>query len=214
MPDSARADVERYIRQQTGVPTEGDRARQLNELTRYARQDAGVDIPADTLWWPPGQQISTLTATNTPGSGITRAVYLGKALAPYRSITVMLRITTAHSGVTWAEVAIATGVPTIGGDTELTLMGTHESVIGEWGSIGIKTQTIELTDSIPGDELWFLYGSVSTNMAQFRATVADDLQSGMFVEATVRPSTMAVNQAFTVCSATTPPAWLAFTGNQ
>lgn len=207
-------DMERYRRERLGVTTDAERDARVERIVRYRPDDEATAVEADTLWFPPGQQVGNLTDAQSITAGQTRALYLGRAGAAYATITARLRVTTAHSTVTWAEIGIAVGTPKLGSGADLTLLG-YMSVISDWGTTGIKSHAIAIADGASGDELWFLYGADASVQPVFRVALGDELLSGRLLFASsTRPSTMAVNTAFSVPGSTaTAGIWLTLSGS-
>ncbi len=162
---------------------------------------------------------SNTSATLT--SGTDYAVYLGKADRSYNQVSVMYQVTTALGAtVTWAELAIYKGYPSIGASTvTLTRCGFKDANFstGQSGftATGVKNSAVNVSGIYPGDDLWAVFGSVTTgtNMAVIIG-VADDISAGFIrtVTGSVRPST---NSTITVTAqaATTIP-WVAWQGFQ
>jgi hypothetical protein len=157
-----------------------------------------------------GIDAANLTAVKTLTSASTFAYYLGQAQAAYTSITLRYRVTTATATITWAEVGIASSPQlTIGGAASLTTRGYIDaSGTNHLGvSTGIKSSAVAVTGVSAGMHLWAMFGNNATTAAVLRGALADDIQSGFFQSAAVRPSTMGAAQAFAVEGATTVPVW-------
>lgn len=121
-------------------------------------------------------------------------------------------MTTAPVTVTWAEVAIATGAPVIGGSPNLTTVGFLDvSATFKASPAGLRTVLVPVTapnQIQEGDDLWILFGNQASTVTVLRADVqADDIQSGYAAVATVQPSTMAAASAFTTEGATVLAPW-------
>lgn len=127
--------------------------------------------------------------TLTLVSGTSYCIYLGRADRVYSSVKFQYNVTTLTSTITWAELAVYRGTPTIQTNVSLTRLGfTDTSAV--WNSTGIKTTTVTTTGMAIGDDLWAVYSNSATTPAAFRAGAADELGAG-FVQtvAATRPST-------------------------
>lgn len=185
-----------------------------NETTQFLRKDrtwaAPTSTPVATLpkvRLPPSFQCANLTAVKTITSTNTFAVYLGKADAAYTSVVVRFRVTTQGGAIVWAEVAIATGAPSAGGNPSLTRRGFTD-VATVVNSLGQKSVTVAVSGIAAGDDIWVLIGNQATTAVAVRAGLADDLQLGGQASAVVRPSTMGSPQAFTIEGATAACPWV------
>jgi hypothetical protein len=152
---------------------------------------------------------ANLTSARGPVSQTSYAIYLGRS-PQYKpsgtSAEAKFRVTGVFAGVTWAEVAVATGT-----DGALTTRG-FASVSSNVTSTGPKTITINLSsDILPGDDVWVIFAINATTLGTLRAaSVADDLQTGVLrTRVSTRPSTMFGASAFTTESATALPFWMA-----
>jgi len=154
-----------------------------------------------------------LGSTKSLTSQTSFAYYVGQAPpGGIASIKVRLRVTTAYGGdgaTPWAEIAIATGAPSIGGNANLTTQGfTDVSAI--INAIAQVTVTVAVTGTVnEGDDVWIIFANKATTVAVLRAdSLADDLTSGYQVAAvTTQPSTMGAATAFTVEGATVLAPW-------
>lgn len=159
---------------------------------------------------PVGFLAANLTATKVITSTNSFAVYMGRAGAAYTTITLRLRVTTAAATITWAEVAIATGAPVLGGNPSLTRRGfTNTAAIVN--SAGQKSIAVTVSGIAAGDHLWAIIGNQATTAAVIRGGLADDLQAGTQASVVVRPSLMATPQTFTLEGATAVCPWIAMT---
>lgn len=156
---------------------------------------------------------ASLAGTKSLTSQTSFAYYVGQAPpGGIASIKVRLRVTTAYGadGATpWAEIAVATGAPSIGGNANLTNQGSTD-VSGTINATGQFTVTVAVTGTInEGDDVWIIFANKATTVAVLRAdSLADDLTSGYQVAAaTTRPSTMAASTVFTVEGATVLAPW-------
>jgi hypothetical protein len=180
--------------------------------------DAFVDTGAfdnGRLMLPPGFQAGTLTATRQIGdaNGFTVAVYLGVAQEVPASYDVRWRVTTGTVGApTWAEMAIATAVPNLGGNPSLTTRGFTSIAASITGGTLYSTN-VAVTGIARGDHVWVLIGchrGAATDPF-VRAGLADDLTTGFQAQSAsaVRPSTMGAGTSFTLDGATITCPWLA-----
>lgn len=163
----------------------------------------------NTLHFPPGQQVASLTAVTSIASGTCHVVYLGRAKAAITSASVLLRVTTAFADGEWAEVAIYKGSPTINGASGITLCGAVDAST-DFGSTGQVVVAVEdLSGITAGDHLWAVVGSAAAEgtVAQFRGALADDIQSGQYQSFDAQPSvTSAPTEA--ILGSTVVPPWI------
>ncbi len=123
---------------------------------------------------------SNINTTTTLSSGTTLAVYLGKATGTYNDIMLNHMISTAPTTVTWAEIGIYKGTPSLGSGTALTRCGFIDTT-GIWTTGGqYRFPFIPVTGISTGDDLWAVYGiSNSGTSAVFRGpNVVDDIGAG------------------------------------
>lgn len=143
--------------------------------------------------------VNTLGTRLIP-SGTTVATYIGRAPKTSRKLGVKYRVTTAGATVTWGEIGVATGVPSIGNNATLTVLGVNTAnnpiTLVSPGVIGSANGTyltmIDLNNNYTineGDDVWVLFGNVAGTGTTLRAsTLADDLKSGMTQTAVTQPS--------------------------
>ncbi len=143
---------------------------------------------------------TTLTLT----SGTTYAIYLGKADRAFSNITVQYNVTTLLGAtITWAELAIYKGAPVIGGNITPTRVG-YTNAAAIFNNTGVKSTNVAVTGVQEGDDLWAVFGSVTSGAAMaVRAGLADDVLVGFIqtITGSVRPSTN-LTIAFTAQSGT------------
>jgi hypothetical protein len=139
----------------------------------------------------------------------TYCVYLGKALAPYSLINVYYGLATAITAtITWAEIAIYTGKPTLGTGTTLTRIAFLDTST-LWQGAGLKSSNFQVDGIEAGDDLWVVFGNSTTGTSVSIRTynVVDDIGAGFLqTSASNRPSTNTTLTG-TVVSATTCPAF-------
>ena len=154
-------------------------------------------------------------------SGTDFAFYLGKADRAFNQVTVMYNVSTALGAtITWAEIAIYKGYPTIGTSLTLTRCGFKDCNFstGQSGfaATGLKRSNINVSNIFTGDDLWVVFGNVTngTNMVLTSGNFVDDVGAGFLQTATgsLRPSTNSTI-SFTLQSATIVP-WLVWQGYQ
>lgn len=152
-------------------------------------------------------------------SGTDFAFYLGKADRSYSQITILYIINTAVSGtISWAELGIYKGYPTIGTNLTLTRCGYKDCnfTTGQSGfaATGTKISVVNVTNVFPGDELWAVFGSVYTGAnAALVASTVDNIGAG-FVQANTSSLRLSTNSSitFTVQVAGSAPAFLSWQG--
>jgi hypothetical protein len=163
--------------------------------------------PDDQVMYSPiGLYAATLTAVTALTTGTTYFEYVGVAGKAYTTCTVLTNVTTLAATITWAEVAVFKGAPVLNGNASLTRLG-FTNVATTYNSTGRKSTAVTVT-AAAGDNLWVAYGSTATTPFQIRGLLADDIQSGVFQTATVRPSTASSPQATTLGGATAIPGWV------
>lgn len=155
---------------------------------------------------PPGPVAIDTTQVTALAAGNSGARYLGMAPFDVTSIDVKVRVTTAvATSINWAEIGLASAASATSGT--LTLLGSATDVTGTFNSTGNKTVTF--TISIPaGTFVYLIFGSDATTPFQLRATIADEMGTGLTRTASAtRPSTMAAPTAFSTSSALTAAVW-------
>jgi hypothetical protein len=134
----------------------------------------------------------TTTAT-TLTSGNTYCGYLGRATGPYTEITVNNVTTTAITAtVSWAELAIYKGTPSLGAGTTLTRLGFVDISQALTQAGQNRWFIVPVTGVVPGDDLWCVYGILTsgTSPALRAAAIADTIGAGFVQTAgNNRPST-------------------------
>jgi len=186
---------------------------QIFNATGQLRSKLSSGSPIESIRNRVGFVTASLGSTKTLTSTTSFAYYVGKAgPGGIASIQVRVNVTTAYGadGATaWAEFAIATGAPVIGGNASLTTQG-YTDVSATINSTGRKTITITVTGAVAeGDDVWIIFANKATTPAQLRAdSIADDLTSGYQAAATTtQPSTMGAGTTFTVEGATVLAVW-------
>ena len=147
----------------------------------------------------------TLTSTNC------YCIYLGRVERNFNTINLAYRITTAAATITWAEVAIYKGTPTLGNNATLSSRLGFTDVSGSWQSTGQKNTSVSVSGLAAGDDIWAVFSNSATTAAAVRAGLADDVNGGFFQTVTnKRPST---NASLTgVIDSTTSMIWCAWQG--
>lgn len=159
-------------------------------------------VTYDGLYWDtlPGPRKVNSTDATAHASGVVGARAIGVCPAAATQYSCRFIVDTAVSGITWAEVAIASASsPTSGG---LTLVpGTVENVAATFNSTGLVGVVFTPTNPfVPGTYYYVIHGSQATTPFKLRATLADEWSSGFIRTATARPSTMAAPTAFSTSS--------------
>ena len=153
---------------------------------------------------------STISATLlTVTSGTDFAYYLGKADRSYSTIKVRYNIQTSLGAtITYAELAIYKGYPTIGSATTtntITRCGfTDTSAV--FNGTGAKNTSVTVTGVTINDDLWVVFANVTTgtNMV-ISAGITDDTFNGFIgtVTGSLRPSTntsLTITKQFTTAT--------------
>ena len=159
------------------------------------------------------------TTVLTVTSGTDFAFYLGKADRSYNQVSVQWQVTTAIGAtITYAEMAIYKGIPLIGSGFTGSRCGWRDCSGANqsgFGSTGVKTTPIQVTGITAGDDIWVVFGTVTSGTnAIIRAGVVDDIGAGFIQTATgsLRPST---NASITFTKQTAQNnAWVAWQGFQ
>jgi len=162
-----------------------------------------------------GFSTGTAGSTKSLTTQTAFAYYVGKASAGgITAVQVRVRVTTGCSTITYAEFAIATGAPVIGGNPTLMVVG-YQDVSAIINQTGVRTVLIPVSSGqkiLEGDDLWVVVGNQATTACVLRAdNEADDLQSGYAAAATTtQPSTIVgTPTAFTTEGATVLAPWMA-----
>lgn len=125
----------------------------------------------------------TLVSTNS------YCIYLGRAERPLSSVRLQYNVSTQASTITWAELAIYRGVPTLQGSVTLTRAGFTD-VSAVWNSTGLKTTTVTTSNIAIGDDLWAVFSNSAGIAAQVTAGSVDHLGAGFMQSITnTQPST-------------------------
>lgn len=154
---------------------------------------------------PPGPTVVNTTNVTALTSGQTLARYIGQVPFAASSIEIRFVVNTAGATITWSELAVAKSNSATGGN--MTLVGSASSLNTVVNSTGSKTVTINATFT-PGDHIYVLYGAQASTMPTIRATLQDEIGSGIIRIATARPSTMAAATTFSTSTAVTGAAHL------
>ena len=212
-----RRDIDRYIRNRTGVLTPAEREAQLNREVRFRQtpEQEHEDYPLG-LELVPGFQAGNVTDVTALVTNTTYARYLGRASKGLNQLDVLYQVTTATVGaITWAEMAIGfSGDPVlqpVAATQDIQLL-QYLDVSSRVNSTGRKkSEIIDLPQSLQGTHIWFLFGGqAATTQYQLRAGLADTIGAGFLYSAAARPSTMSGYVAFTNTSNTFADPWVAF----
>jgi hypothetical protein len=145
---------------------------------------------------------ANITTARTFTSPLSIAAYLGRCTRRLTSVTGCFRVTTGAAGVTWAEVAIATGAPVLAGNPTLTVRGFTDIAASITGTGIMRIVITVQSGAIPrGSDIWLMVGQNATvTQAQIRCSSYDDqLQMGQSCRAASRPSVILnTPTAFTV----------------
>jgi hypothetical protein len=133
------------------------------------------------------------TGTSTLTSGNTYCGYMGRASGPYNTIVINTVIGTAIGGtVSWAELAIYKGEPSLASGTTMTRLGFID--VAQTFTQGAQNRffVIPVSGVTPGDGLWCVYGisTTGTSPTMRNANVSDIIGAGFIQTAgNNRPST-------------------------
>lgn len=177
------------------------------------RSQVIVPCVAPSVLQAPHFATANLTATKTITSGSSFALYFGRAPRSLTSVQIRLRVTTAMATITWGEVGLAKGVPNLGGNPTLTVVG-YADISATHNSTGQKSTTINVSSGQSineGDDLWVIVGNSAATALVIRAqSIADDIQAGYQASAAQRPSLIVgTPTVFTIEGATTLAGWIA-----
>ncbi|MDB5266275.1 MAG: hypothetical protein JWN89_90 [Parcubacteria group bacterium] len=154
-----------------------------------------------------GQGVApTAASVTTNVTNVTYFIYLGKATKAFTSCNAAYRVTTVPAGtLTWAEIGIAKGTPALNAASAMTRLGFAD-VSGVVTSAVVKKTAITVSSVTIGDDLWFAWGGqYVTTQWQGRATLQDDIQSGVVQQFAGRFSTMGAAAASTLSANTLLP---------
>jgi len=165
--------------------------------------------PASGIYFPVlfGPYVYTTTGVNPTGyrilslGGETVATYIGRAPKATSRVTVRFRACNSSITATWGEIAVATGTPIMGAGTTLTVRGfngSNNAIANSYsgaqqGSVnGIYTTLVPISPGQTlneGDDVWILMGNQAATGCNVRClAVPDELQTGLCLNATTRPS--------------------------
>jgi hypothetical protein len=214
MTDRSRADIERYIRQRTGVTTPGELGRAVETMRRYRDPETGNtdhEVRPLLMEMPPGFQKGDGTLTNLLVSSTGYARYIGRAVPRLQAVRAVYHVTTIAATVTYAEVGLCVSdAPALvagGADVELTTIGYWDAATQITGT-GRKTVILDdFERPNAGVHLWLVITVQATTPPTLRAGVPD---FGGFLTSkagSARPSTMAANAVFAPVLTTVNDLW-------
>jgi hypothetical protein len=150
--------------------------------------NAMTDIRAQEFF-----QTTASTSNVTYSSPNTYCTYLGKSTGPYNSILVNFVVNVAITGtVSWAEMAIYKGKPSLGTGTTLTRLGVSNIAQTLTQTGQNRWVTVPVTGVAQGDDIWLVVGvnTTGTSPAFRMADRADVIGAGFIQTAgNNRPST-------------------------
>ena len=166
------------------------------------------------LMMNPIQDKANITTVTVFATGVCQVLYIGVAPFATSSINLLVNVTALVATITWAEIAIYKGTPTLNGACpDLTRLGWTD-VSAVYNTTGRKNTNIALTIAAQvGEHLWVVLGSSATTPFQIRGCLADDLQTGLFNTLTARPSLTPGPIAGTLGGAAAVPGWVAIKVN-
>jgi hypothetical protein len=198
------------VLENAGITTAAERARQIDDLIRYRRDDGERPLAYPRgMQFVPGFQAGDTTTVAAPANNQANAIYLGQAPDDIRLVTVRMIVTTALSTTTWAELAICTSLEAPFGSPDLILEG-YTGVGATFNSTG--TKDTEITVDIARDaHCYLVYGCNASTPFTFRGGIGDPLGTGRnsFASAT-QPSAMASPTSFTATTSASVAAWMSF----
>lgn len=151
------------------------------------------------------QTANTNSSTLQIASGTSYCYYMGKATNSYKNILATVNVTVAAATITWSEVAIYKGVPSLGTAATLTRCGVVDTSGIFAAGTGTRGVFIPVSSINAGDDLWFVIGNQATTPVTVRAnSIADDIGAGFVMSVASRPSTTATLSP-TLSTTITPP---------
>lgn len=148
---------------------------------------------------PNCQFVNTIASVREIPTGCSVATYMGRAPKTTNRVAPKFRLTTTTAAVTWGEIAVATGSPSLGNAVPLTVVGVstaNNPLASSWTAgttlVGIYSTMIDTAPGFQiteGDDIWILFSNSATTPAQLRASpTADDMSSGVTLQANTQPS--------------------------
>lgn len=143
-----------------------------------------------------GRVLSTDTTgtfgTDALAPNVARASFLGFAPRDITSATVRWAVTTggAAYSATWAELALATGTPSLGAGPTLTVAGYTSVQASVQAGAGAYNTTVTATIAA-GTGVWAVWATAGGLSPTLRVITADAMQPGFFAQNTTaswRPS--------------------------
>lgn len=138
------------------------------------------------------------------------AYYIGRARKSFSSVDMAVRVTTAAATITYCEMAVLKGEPSLIANPNLSLV-SYLDVSAILNGTGFKSGNINTAGKINiGDSLWLAISSNATTALVLRTlNYTGQSASGLYATlASTRASTMSNNSTFTPSS--TNPFWLAW----
>jgi hypothetical protein len=146
----------------------------------------------NTNTWLAEYNITTGTISTISLGTTTWCIYLGRATGAYRYTCLGYRIITAAATVTWAELAVYKGRPSIGLGANLTRCGVYDA-----SSLWTRSANTNYTTAVPvtginaGDDIWAVIGNSAVTSAVISAASSEDNIAAGFLQSASsnRPST-------------------------
>lgn len=180
-----------YLRASESIQYTEENGWRVYDLYGGEKINAFHKLPG-TIRMPEGFGTPNASTNLSLTNATCHCVYLGAADRPYSSVKLAYNVTTGLGAtITFAELAIYKGNPTIGSGTTMTRLGFTDTS-GVWNTTGNKLTTVTTSNMAINDELWAVFAPSSSNATpmQLRAGATDDIGVGFFqTVAATQPST-------------------------
>lgn len=216
-----KRDVERLIRQRTGVTTPGERDQRIDRVIRYREGEPDTDnaIYPVGMNLPPGFSKGDGTRVFTPASSTGYARYIGRAAPNLQSVDLLWRVTTLGAAATYAEWGLASSEePVLGASLTLNYLTTigYTDIAASVTSVGRKLTTIgDFAPVNAGVHLWLIFTHQGSTGLVLRGGLPQE--GGMMlsrVGSSARPSAMAASTQFDEVATTLEDIWIVVKQNQ
>ena len=157
-----RKDIERYVREHTGITTGGERDRRIDLLSRFRdEEEPAVTVQVPGFGTPPGFQKGSGTSIFTPASTAAYARYIGRAIPQLNTVNILWRVTTLGAAATYAEWGLCVSEePVLAASLTLNYLTAigYTDVASDVTSTGRKSTSItDFTGGIDGAHLWAVF---------------------------------------------------------
>lgn len=208
-----KRDVERFLRQRTGITTGAERDARIDQIVRFRRDETGdTEIRPVGMNLPPGFSKGDGTKTFTPASSTGYARYIGRAVPRLQSVQFLWRVTTAGAAPVYAEWGLAVSEEPVMTDSltlnYLTTIGWTD-VAGSLGSTFRKMTTISDFGQVnAGVRLWLIFAQQGSTGLVLRGGGAQEGGFLLSKAGAAQPSTMAIGAQFDEVATSLEDIWL------